>query len=231
MGHPSQSTNTEEQYWSDLGLKYEATFGHDTGLQSALQEYLNRLPPLAVILECGCGTGQPVAKAIADSGRNVHGIDWSTGMVSLSRKAVPSGTFEVVNMLDYVPTVKFDGVVVSLSIFEISRKEITTMSHKWSQWLKPGGLLLINTFPAEDCVQVKAANYDADGACANEVEWKFMGKTLPITLFTRAGWKVLLEKAGFEIVHTKEDQCTPPEAANCDFEPRYYIIAKKASST
>ena len=231
MEHPSLSIKNEEQYWSDLGLKYEAAYGHDTSLYNALQEYLNKLPPSADILECGCGTGKPVAKTIADSGRNVHGIDWSTGMVSLSRKAVPSGTFEVVNMFDYEPTMKFDGVVASLSIFEISRKEITTMSHKWFQWLKPGGLLLINTFPAEDCVQVKAANYDADGECANEVDWKFMGENHPITLFTRAGWKVLLEKAGFEIVHTKEDQFTPPEAANCDFEPRYYIIAKKVSST
>ena len=143
---------------------------------------------------------------------------------------MPSGTFEIANMLEYAPTVSYNGVVASFSIFEISRQELTSMVHKWSQWLKPGGLLLINTFPAEACSQVKAGNYDADGEWANEVEWRFMGHTVLITLLTRAGWKVLLEKAGFEIVHTEEDLFTPA-AADCDQEPRYYITAKKSSST
>ena len=228
---PAQPKNTDEKFWTDLGLQYETAFGHDIGLHKISQKYINKLPASATVLDCGTGTGKPVAKAIADSGRHVHGIDISAGMVSLSRKAVPSGTFEVANMLDYEPTVSYDGTVASLSIFEFSRQEVTTMSHKWYQWLKPGGLLLISTFRAEDCTQVKAENYDADGECANKVEWTFVGNNLLITLFTKAGWKVLLEKAGFEIIHTEEDLFTPPPAAGCDPEPRYYIIAKKPLRT
>ena len=224
---PSESMNTDAQYWTDLGIKYEAAYGHDTGLHSAVQRYLNMLPASARILDCGPGTGKPVAKAIADSGRHVHGIDISSGMISLSRKAVPSGTFEVVSMLQYAPTVSYDGAVASLSFFEFSRQEVTAMSHKWMQWLKPGGLLLISTFAAEDCSQVKADNYDADGECATQVEWGFMGDKVLVTLFTRAGWKALLEKAGFEIVHTEEDLFTPPADSDCEPGPRYYIFAKK----
>lgn len=224
---PSQPMNSDEQFWTDLGIKYEAAFGHDTGLLSVVQKYLNMLPTSALVLDCGSGTGKPVAKAIAESGRQVHGIDMSSGMVSLSRKAVPSGTFEVANMLDYAPTVSYDGAVASLSIFELTRQELTTMAHKWCQWLKPGGLLLISTFDAEDCAQAKAENYDADGKCANKVEWKFMSNKVLITLFTKAGWKVLLEKAGFELVHTEKDLFSVPADADCDPEPRYYIIAKR----
>lgn len=224
---PSQPMNSDEQFWTDLGIKYEAAFGHDTGLLSVVQKYLNMLPTSALVLDCGSGTGKPVAKAIAESGRQVHGIDMSSGMVSLSRKAVPSGTFEVANMLDYAPTVSYDGAVASLSIFELTRQELTTMAHKWCQWLKPGGLLLISTFDAEDCAQAKAENYDADGKCANKVEWKFMSNKVLITLFTKAGWKVLLEKAGFELVHTEKDLFSVPADADCDPEPRYYIISKK----
>lgn len=228
---PSQPINSDEQYWTDLGLKYEAAYAKDIGHHKIVQKYLNMLPTSALILDCGPGTGKPVAAAIAESGRRVHGIDMSPGMVSLSRKAVPSGTFEVVNMLEYTPTTSYDGAVASLSVFELSRQELTTMSHKWSSWLKPGGLLLIATFGAEDCAQAKAVNYDADGECASKIEWGFMGQKFYLTMFTKAGWKVLLEKAGFEIVHTEEDQFTAPAAAGCDPEPRYYIIAKKASST
>lgn len=200
------------------------------GLQKMVQKYLSMLPTSARVLDCGTGTGKPVAKAIVTSGRHVHGIDMSPGMVSLSRKAVPSGTFEVVNMLEYAPTVSYDGVVASLSTFELTRQELTTMSHRWFQWLRPGGLLLINTFGAEDCAQVKPENYDDDRECANKVEWKFMGNTVLVTLFTKAGWQSLLGKAGFEIVHTEGDMFTPPAYSNCDPEPRHYIIAKKSLS-
>lgn len=224
-----QSINSDEQFWTDLGMKYEAAFGHDTFLHDVVQNYVKKLPNSARVLDCGSGTGKPVAAAIADSGHHVHGIDMSAGMVSLSRKAVPSGSFEIANMLEYAPTVSYDGVVASLSIFELTRQELTIMAQKWSQWLKPGGLLLINTFPAEVCSQVKAGNYDSDGECANKVEWRFMGNTVLITLLTKVGWKLLLEKAGFEIVHTEEDLFTPA-AADCDEEPRYYITAEKLSS-
>ena len=126
----SQPTNFREQFWTDLGMKYEAAFGHDPGLHNVVQEYLNKLPASALILDCGCGTGKPVAKAVAESGRQVHGIDMAAGMVSLSRKAVPSGTFEVANMLDYAPSMSHDGAIASLSIFELTRQEVTTMAHK-----------------------------------------------------------------------------------------------------
>ena len=78
---------------------------------------------------------------------------------------------------------------------------------------------------------MKRENYDADGKCATKVEWGFMGKNVAITLFTKAGWKELLEKAGFEIVHTENDLFIPPAAANCEPEPHYFIIAKKQMST
>ena len=226
----SQPMNSDEQYWTDLGLRYEAVYGHDIGLRNVVQKYSSMLPPAAHILECGSGTGKPVASTITETGRRVHGIDMASGMVSLSQKAVPSGTFEVANMLKYTPTVSYDGAVASLSIFELSRQEVTTMCHKWSQWLKPGGLLLISTFAAEDCEQVKAPNYDTDGECASKIQWGFFGQKVLITLFTRKGWKALFDKAGFEIVHTEEDLFTPAADTECEPEPRYYIIAKKVSS-
>lgn len=229
---PPQPLNFDEKYWTDLGLQYEAAFGHDVGLENVVQKYLLMLPASALVLDCGSGTGKPVAKAIGESGRRVHGIDMSSGMVALSRDAVPSGTFEVANMLEYAaPTASHDGVVASLSIFELGRHEVAAMSRKWFRWLKPGGVLLICTFSTEECgAQVKAENYDADGECARDVVWGFMGNRVRITLFTKAGWKALLEMAGFEIVCTEEDLFVPPAAAECEPEPRYYIIAKKRSS-
>ena len=230
--HEQQPTSTDDQFWTDLGLKYEAAFRHDSALHNIIHKYLHDLPPTAHILDCGTGTGKPVAKAITDSGRHVHGIDRSAGMISLCRTGVPRGTFTVANMLDYAAADgSYEGAVASLSTFELSRAEMTTMAGHWFRWLRPGGRLLINTFAAEACSQATAANYDADGECATRVEWIFMGNLVPITLFTKAGWKVLLETAGFEIVYTEDDLFHPRADARCDPEPHYYIIAEKASGS
>jgi hypothetical protein len=48
-----------------------------------------------------------------------------------------------------------------------------------------------------------------------------------ITLFTRKGWKALLEENGFDIMDTKTELFVPPEEAKSDEEQHYYIIAKK----
>lgn len=132
-------------------------------------------------------------------------------------------------MLDYETAVTYDGVVVSLSIFELSRQETEKMSHKWFKWLKPGGLLLINTVAADSIPRLKAENLDSDGQCVGKMEWRFLGNFIYSTLFTKVGWKALLDKAGFDIVHTEEDLFTP--AADCDPELHYYIIAQKVLKT
>lgn len=80
--------------------------------------------------DCGCGTGKPVAKAVVESGRHVYGIDMTADMISLSRKAVSSETFKVANILNYAPSISYDDAIASLSIFELTRQEVTTMAHK-----------------------------------------------------------------------------------------------------
>lgn len=225
MGDSHPST----EIFNQKGLKYEEAFGHDAGLQKNVQNFLELLPANARVLDCGCGTAKPVSHSIAASGRRVHGIDLSPTMVDLSRKQVPHGTFEEVNMLSYAPSDKFDGVVASLSLFELTREELTTMAHKWFQWLRPNGLLLILVIGADD-VKTSPEMWDSDGQCVQRIGWTFMSRTVYITLFTKAGWNSLLEGAGFSIVHTETDTFVPA-AEGCDVEPHYFVIARKPSST
>ena len=91
---------------------------------------------------------------IAESGRKVNGIDLSQKMVELSTKQVPTGSFKKVNMLHYHPTDHLNGVIAMLSLFELTREEISSMADKWFQWLQPNGILLIGVFEAEDCIQL-----------------------------------------------------------------------------
>ncbi|MCJ1460685.1 hypothetical protein MMC28_011067 [Mycoblastus sanguinarius] len=224
---PSKDANTEAKFWDDLGLKYEEAFVQDIGLYKIVQTWLNLLPLDARVLDCGCGTGKPVADLIAKSGRHIHGIDFSEGMVELSRKQVPEGSFERASMLDYDPTLEFDGVVANLSLFQLRREEFTWMAQNLFRWLKPGGFLLIGTVAADDVEHITPEMIDSDGKCASGIEWKFMGSVVLVQLLTKFGWKAVLEEAGFALVRTETDVFYP--GGDCDREPRYYIIAKKQS--
>ena len=215
-----------EKFWDNIGIKYEEAFAHDTGLHNIVQKWLELFPANAQLLDCGCGTGKPVAHMIATSGRRVHGIDISQGMIDLSRRQVPSGTFQKVGMLEYVPMTEFDGVVANLSLFHFTRSELTSITHKWFQWLKLGGYLLIGVMTPEDMEDKRPESYHSDGQCTTTND-SFMGSTATVTLFTKEGWKKVLEAAGFEIFHTEMDVFTP--RGNSAVEPHYFIIAKKGA--
>ena len=146
----SEALVPSEEFYNQVGIQYEEAFGNDVGLHHIIQQFLELLPRDARVLDCGCGTGKPVAHMIAESGRKVNGIDLSQKMVELSSKQIPNGIFQKVNMIHYHPTDHLNGIVAMLSLFELSREEITLMADKWSQWLQPNGFLLIGVFGAED---------------------------------------------------------------------------------
>ena len=165
----ANSVSADGAFYDKMGEDYQHAFTHDEVLQESVQQFLDLLPKTASILDCGSGTGKPVAELMANSGRTVYGIDQSPGMVALSKKQVPTGHFELQNMLTYDPSVQFDGVVASLSMFEHSRGNVEAMTRNFSRWLRPGGHLLIATFPAEEARQATPETYDPDGQCAQKI--------------------------------------------------------------
>ncbi len=225
----SDAVIPSEEFFNQVGIQYEEAFGHNAGLQRIVQHFLKLLPGDAQVLDCGCGTGKPVAEMIAQSGRVVNDIDLSQTMVELSSKQVPTGSFTRANMLHYTPADHPTGVIAMLSLFALTRQEISLMAHKWFQWLQPNGYLLIGVIGAEDC-ETAPEMYDSDGQCATGVPFTFMNHKVSVTLFTKAGWNALLKQAGFEIIHTETDIYTPPPATVCDDEPHYFVIARKSSS-
>lgn len=163
---------------------------------------------------------------VTESGRYVHGIDFSQTMVDLRRKQVPEGSFETINMVDFMPSTHFDGIVAMLSLFEITRDEITSMAYKWAKWLHPGGSLLIGVFGGDN-YEIKPEMFDYDGKFANPIPFRFMKHKVSMNLFTKAGWIDLLETAGLYIVHTDTKVLIPPPSAMSDTERQYFVISQK----
>lgn len=117
-----------EQFYNEIGIQYEETYGHNARLYEIIRRFLDLLPADARVLDCGCGTGKPVSHLVVASGRRICGIDCSQTMVDLSRKQVPTGSFEKVNMLEYHPKDDFQGIVAMMSIFDLTRDEIPSMA-------------------------------------------------------------------------------------------------------
>jgi len=220
--------NPAADFYSALGMKYEESYGHDEGLINFVSGSLQLLPPDATVLDIGSGTGIPTSKMVVSSGRKLHGIDFSPVMVELSKKQVPRGTFEVINMLEFEPAAPFDGAFAVFSLFHLSREEMTEVAEKWSRWIKPGGYIFIGTMVAED-FPTEPYMFDEDGQCARDIEHTFMGKQTSNLLYTKDGWERLLQKVGFEVVKTEMVPFQAPPEAECDSEPHYYITARKTS--
>ncbi|KAL8709756.1 MAG: hypothetical protein Q9220_005542 [cf. Caloplaca sp. 1 TL-2023] len=228
---PGKKPVQSADYWSKLGLDYERAFGDDPQLVAAVQKWLSHLPSGSHVLECGCGTGIPIARTIADSGHQYkyHGIDIAAGMVDLCKKQIPDGEFEVVDMLAYTPPRVFDGVVSSLSFLELSYFEQVAMARKWMQWLRPGGVFLLSTITAEESRDgygdQGSGVWDQENGCVKDIPTTFMGNDIMVTLFTQRGWLNLVRGVGLEVVSTETDFFVPKEGPS---EPRFYVIARKA---
>lgn len=222
------STAANAQFYNELGMQYEKFYGHDPEHHEIVGRFLDLLPASdARVLDCGCGTGKPVCQMIVERGHRVCGIDVSQTMVDLSRKQVPTGSFECANMLEYeAPTDGFHGIVASLSLFELEREEMASLAPKWFRWLQPRGPLLLAVNGADD-YELAPEMYDSDGECARGIPSRFMNRTRPTTLFTKQGWNNLVTNAGFELVYTKATPFVPPPEAGSSNDIRYYVIARK----
>ena len=73
------------------------------------------------MLDVGCGTGVPIARALAERYR-VTGVDVSREMVRVARRNVPEGEFVCSDVMsvDFEPG-GFDVVVALYSIFHLPR--------------------------------------------------------------------------------------------------------------
>ncbi|KAF5872237.1 putative type 11 methyltransferase protein [Botrytis fragariae] len=139
--------NPAADFYDNLGIRYEKSFGHDEGLIAFITESLNLLPASsdATVLDIGSGTGVPTSSLVVSSGRKLYGIDFSPVMIELSKRQVPGGTFQLTNMLDFFPKSpsQFQGAFAIFSLFHFSREEMEIAAEKMSGWIAPGGYIFI----------------------------------------------------------------------------------------
>ncbi|MEU8618300.1 class I SAM-dependent methyltransferase [Streptomyces sp. NPDC048623] len=189
------------ELFDGLGADYEKAFGQVPEQLAAVEWLDARLPRGARVLDVGSGTGRPVAELLARAGHEVTGIDVSGAMVELARRQVPEARFEQCDVRDFdAPQGGFDAVCSFFPLLMMSRAGAVGALHRMAGWLKPGGLLVGATVPAD----------------VEDVEIVFMGHRARVSSFSAEEYvRLLCEDCGLEILHQAVSEFRPagPSAA------------------
>jgi cyclopropane fatty-acyl-phospholipid synthase-like methyltransferase len=167
-----------------------------------LAPLLEVLVPGSTVLDLGCGTGVPIAHALART-HTVVGVDMSREQLALAHRQVPSASLIRGDMSTVAfRLASFDAVVSFYAIFHLPLSEHASLIARIGAWLKPGGYLVATFSPNRE----EGYTEDFFGA---EMYWSNL--SLPES-------RALLEQNGFEILrdsvvgHGYSDADAKPEA-------------------
>lgn len=111
----------------------------------------DNLAPLSAILDIGCGSGLPIARALADDGFAVSGIDASPSLIAAFRRNIPGApaACEPVQDSGFFGR-NFAGVVSIGLVFLLDPDDQRTLFVRVARALEPGGRFLFSA-PQEAC--------------------------------------------------------------------------------
>jgi SAM-dependent methyltransferase len=153
-----------------------------------MRRYLTRIrryKKRGKLLDCGCATGLFLTEA-KKAGFSSYGFDVSAYAVRIAKKHGLRVKQATLSKVTY-PKQSFD-VITLLDVIEHLRDPKTDLKHL-GQFLKPGGLLMINTGDAGSVLaQLEGKN------------WHFFVPPQHLFFFSRKTLTQLLEQAGFKVV-------------------------------
>lgn len=143
------------------------------------------LTPGAVVLDLGCGTGQPVATHFAGQGFAIVGVDQSPAMLAFAQQQLPTHQWLLGTIEDFPHVEHVAAVVAWDSLFHIPREQHAAVFRQVRECLPVGGRFALTAGGSEhpaftDTMFDEKFFYDSH-APAETVQ--------------------LLEAAGFQIVH------------------------------
>lgn len=135
--------------WEGVAADF-ARLRSDIGTQ-AVVGWAQGLPPGASILDIGCGTGVPIARALMDRGFAVHGIDPAPTLLAAFRRNLPSApaACEPAESSGFFNR-QFDAAIAIGLMFLLPESGQRALIRRVSRVLHPGGHFLF-TAPQQTC--------------------------------------------------------------------------------
>jgi ubiquinone/menaquinone biosynthesis C-methylase UbiE len=181
-----------------IAERYDDVFSDKQAQIEAVDWLLERLPPRARVLDVGSGTGLPTAKALADAGHEVHGIDISGEMVRIAHRNVPTGRFEQADVLGFSqPDASYHAATAFFSLLMLPKDGVRQALGTLRRMLRPGGYFLVSMVEGD-------LDYEA---------LDFMGQTVRLTAFPQPALEALLREQQLEVLDARCVSFTPKEGA------------------
>jgi cyclopropane fatty-acyl-phospholipid synthase-like methyltransferase len=107
-----------------------------------IQRLLSELSPASLVVDLGCGPGEPATRMLAEHHR-VLGVDASIVQLRLAQPAVPSAQFVQADLTRFaLRPGSVDAVASFYALGHIPSHDHTRLLSAIADWLRPGGLLL-----------------------------------------------------------------------------------------
>ena len=168
-----------------------------------LDRFLALVPPGEPVLDLGCGAGEPIARYLIESGREVWGVDFAQPMLAIARERFPQARWVHADMRTLDLKQKFGGIVGWDSFFHLTRDEQRAVIPLLARHLSPGGALLLTVGPD-------------DGEVTGSVE----GETVYHASLAPAEYERVLDGSGLALVDFVAEDGT------CDFHSVLLAVAE-----
>jgi ubiquinone/menaquinone biosynthesis C-methylase UbiE len=198
---------TVKEGYNSIASRYLAERTRDSEDVGLLNDFIERSPADAKVLDAGCGAGIPISQRLSERFQ-VTGVDFSAAQIELAEKHVPNATFlcEDMTKLDF-PANSFDGITSYYAIIHIPREEHQAFLVNFHRMLRPGGLALL-CLGAENLV--------------DDIEENYLGTRMYWSHYDTATYLKLLRECGFSIIWSKR-----VEDGTCEGAGHLFVLVQK----
>lgn len=135
----------------DLYERRAAQWAADRGDTLIERKWLDRftsgMAPNACLLDLGCGSGAPIAVALARSGFRITGVDSSPTMANMFASNLPAHEIIVADMRRISLRRRFDGVLAWDSFFHLTHEDQRAMFGAFRAHAAQGAMLMFTSGP------------------------------------------------------------------------------------
>jgi len=154
-----------------------------------LDRFLALMPHRPAVLDIGCGSGEPMARYLADRGCDVTGIDSAPEMTALFSAHLPGHSWHVADMRSLSLGRAFNGVLAWDSFFHLRHDDQQRMFPIFRAHAERGAALMFTSGPDHGVAM-----------------GTFEGEPLYHASLSSDEYRSLLTENGFEVVaHAVED--------------------------
>lgn len=114
-----------------------------------LDRFLNHVRTSGMVLDIGCGMGEPIARYVIEAGFRVVGIDSSPSLIGMCRARFPESEWLVADMRELALDRRFDGLLAWDSFFHLHADDQRAMFGRFAAHALPGAPLMFTSGPSE----------------------------------------------------------------------------------